>query len=68
MSVAVKMLDGASRGMDLLALGLLAKHGALTPRKLQELSSRLVPAGTTEGSRAVQIHYAGQEFMPGSSR
>lgn len=67
-SVVVKMLDGSSRGMDLLALGLLAKHGALTPQKLKELSSRLAPAGTSGGSRAAQIHYVGQEFMSESPR
>jgi len=59
-SVVVKMLDGASRGTDRLALGLLAKHGALTPQKLKELSSRLAPANATAGALAAQIHYAGQ--------
>lgn len=61
-SVVVKMLDGSPRGMDLLALGLLAKHGALAPQKLKELSSRLSPAGATEGSRAAQIHYVSHDF------
>ncbi|MHA6968463.1 asparaginase [Glutamicibacter bergerei] len=64
-SVVVKMLDGSSRGMDMLALGLLVKHGALTPQKLKELASRLAPASTTEGSRAAQIHDVGQGFVDG---
>ena len=64
-SAVVKMLDGSSRGMDMLALGLLVKHGALTPQKLKELASRLAPASTTEGSRAAQIHDVGQGFVDG---
>lgn len=64
-SVVVKMLDGSSRGMDMLALGLLVKHGALTPQKLKELASRLTPASTTDGSRAAQIHDVGQGFVDG---
>lgn len=61
-SVVVKMLDGAPRGMDLLALGFLAKHGALSAQKLVELTSLLAPTSTTAGSRAAQIQYVGQDF------
>lgn len=62
-SVVVKMLDGSPRAMDPLALGLLAKHGALAQQKLEELTSKLSPSGLTAGSRAAKMEYAGQDFM-----
>ncbi|MGP9649950.1 asparaginase [Glutamicibacter sp. 287] len=61
-SVAVKILDGASRGIDVLALGLLASHGALSAQKLEELSSRLGATAHTAGARAAGLCYLGRDF------
>ncbi|WP_404286505.1 asparaginase [Glutamicibacter arilaitensis] len=61
-SVAIKILDGASRGIDVLALQLLATHGVLSPQKLEELTSALMPAGSTAGTRAAGVSYVGRDF------
>ena len=61
-SVALKMLDGSSRGTDLLALDLLASAGALGEDEHRGLRAALEPAASTPGARAAGIELAGRDF------
>ena len=61
-SVALKMLDGSSRGTDLLALDLLASAGALGKEEHRQLRAALAPAASTPGARAAGLELAGRDF------
>lgn len=61
-SVALKILDGSSRGSDMLALNLLAAHGALSSEELQDLGGTLTSTPQSEGARAAGLQFAGTDF------
>lgn len=61
-SVALKMLDGSTRGTDLLALDLLASAGALDPEDHIWLRAKLAPVASAPGARAAGLELAGRDF------
>ncbi len=61
-SAAVKMLDGSSRGTDVLALNLLASVGALNSEDHRWLEARLSPPASTPGAQAAGLELAGSDF------
>ncbi|TAP28033.1 asparaginase [Arthrobacter sp. S41] len=61
-TVAIKMLDGSSRGTDLLALSLLHKFSAIDENSYRKLHQQLQPPATTVGAQAADLQLAGTDF------
>jgi len=62
LTVAIKMLDGSSRGTDLLALSLLHKFSAIEEAAYRDLRQQLQPVGGTAGAQAAGLQLAGADF------
>ncbi len=61
-TVAIKMLDGSSRGTDLLALSLLQKYSAINDDVYLDLRQQFQPQGTSIGARAAELQLTGIDF------
>jgi len=61
-TVALKMLDGSSRGTDLLALSLLHKFSAIEENEYRNLQELLQPPAITAGAQAADLQLAETDF------